>query len=271
HRHRRPPLHLLRHRREARPARRPGTAPPQAGAVRGPDPLRQGHRAAEPPAQRLRPEPGLVRDRGPGLRTAGLDAAARPHRPGPPLGAETPPPARLRPRRPAGPRRPPPAATPRRALALGPGHYRRSHPPAGPPGRLTSQNHRSNQEREHQGPWNPAHPARQPGNQARHDLKINPSRTPQSTTPRSRKIEVKPRRRADHLSAIQGQRCTLRIFATAARNSAFDLRVPAGPRVLRCVIQREYRLVITHLSATGRESLGRSGGLTSLDLTLLGW
>ena len=38
-----------------RPARRPGTAAPAAGPVRGPDPLRQGHRAAEPAAARASP------------------------------------------------------------------------------------------------------------------------------------------------------------------------------------------------------------------------
>jgi Transposase DDE domain group 1 len=35
HRHRRPPVHRRRRRREERPARRPGTAPPAAGQVRG--------------------------------------------------------------------------------------------------------------------------------------------------------------------------------------------------------------------------------------------
>ena len=46
------------------------------------DPHCQGHRAAESPAARLRPEPDLVRDRRPGLRTAGLDPDARVARPG---------------------------------------------------------------------------------------------------------------------------------------------------------------------------------------------
>ncbi len=49
HRHRRPPLHVLRHQHPRRPAPRPGTAPPAPGPVRGPDPLRQRHRPAEPP------------------------------------------------------------------------------------------------------------------------------------------------------------------------------------------------------------------------------
>jgi hypothetical protein len=66
HRHRQAPVHL-RHRHQARPARRSRTAPPQARQMRGPHPRRQAHRAAEPPAQELRPEPDLVRDRDPGL------------------------------------------------------------------------------------------------------------------------------------------------------------------------------------------------------------
>jgi hypothetical protein len=67
HRHRRAPLHLLRHQHHRRPARGPGTAAPAAGPVRGPDPQCQGHRAAEPAAARLRAEPDLVRDRGAGV------------------------------------------------------------------------------------------------------------------------------------------------------------------------------------------------------------
>ena len=63
HRHRRPPVHLLRHQHQGRAARRPGTTPPPPGPVRGPDPLRQGHRPAQPAPARLRPEPDLVRDR----------------------------------------------------------------------------------------------------------------------------------------------------------------------------------------------------------------
>ena len=93
----------LRHRREERPARRPGAAPPPAGPVRGPDPLREGHRAAEPAAEGVRAEPGLVRDRSAGLRAAGLDADARPGRGRPPLGAEAAPPAPVLRRRPARP------------------------------------------------------------------------------------------------------------------------------------------------------------------------
>jgi hypothetical protein len=57
----------------------------------------------------------LVRDRGPGLRAAGLDPADRPGRGRPPLVTETAPATGLRRRRAAGPGRPPPAAPPRRA------------------------------------------------------------------------------------------------------------------------------------------------------------
>ena len=71
----------LRHRRRAR--------------CEDPDPLREGHRAAEPPAQRFRPEPAVVRDRRPGLRTPGLDPDDRPDRDRPPLGTQTAPATRL--------------------------------------------------------------------------------------------------------------------------------------------------------------------------------
>ena len=97
----------LRHRRRA--------------TVRGPDPLRQGHRAAQPAPAGLHAEPDLVRDRRHGLRTAGLDADARPGRPRPPLGTQTAAAADLHLRRAHRPRRPPPAAPPRRQLALGHG------------------------------------------------------------------------------------------------------------------------------------------------------
>ena len=148
------------------PARGPGTAAPPPGPLRGPDPLRQGHRAAEPAAEGLRPEPAMVRDRRPGLRAAGLDPAARPGR-----------------RRPAAGNRngsgcacsPSPGAWPAAAAACGcaspsdgPGPAR--SPPRSPacrPSRPADQpepplrHGRSN----HRGPWNPAHPARQPGSQ----------------------------------------------------------------------------------------------------------
>jgi Transposase DDE domain group 1 len=44
-----------------------------------------------------------------------------------------------------------------------------------------------------QGPWNPAHPARQPGHQARPEPKTKHRPTPQAAEPRSRKIEAKAR------------------------------------------------------------------------------
>jgi hypothetical protein len=53
-------------------------------------------------AARVRPEPDLVRDRRPGLRTARLDPDARPGRPGPPLGTQTPEAKDLRRRRAPG-------------------------------------------------------------------------------------------------------------------------------------------------------------------------
>jgi hypothetical protein len=80
-------------------------------------------------------------------------------------------------RRAPRPRRPSPPAPPRRQLAMGPADRHRDHPPAGPHARLTSPNRPTHKERSHQGPWNPAHPARQPGYQARPDTeKQRPTR-----------------------------------------------------------------------------------------------
>jgi Transposase DDE domain group 1 len=155
----------LRHRRRARCEDRK-------------DPQCQGHRAAEPPAQGLRPEPALVRGRGPGLRTTGLDATARSDRGRPPLGTETAAAAPLRRRRPPCPRRPPPAAQPRPAVALGRPDHRRRHPPASPAIRLTSRNDPATRKEKPQGPWNPAHPARQPGSQPQ----PSPENQPQPNT-----------------------------------------------------------------------------------------
>ncbi len=112
HRPRWAPVHRVRHRRQERPARGPGTAAPPPGPLRGPDPLRQGHRAAEPAAEGVRPQPALVRDRGPGLRVLAwtqLLAVAG----GPPVGAQAPAAAPVRRRGALGPRRPPLAAPPR--------------------------------------------------------------------------------------------------------------------------------------------------------------
>jgi Transposase DDE domain group 1 len=88
--------------------------------------------------QGLRPEPALVRDRRPGLRAARLDPDARPHRPGPPLGAETAPAAPVLRRGPDRPGEPAPAS--RAELALGRGDHRHDCPAAGHPVRLTSRN-----------------------------------------------------------------------------------------------------------------------------------
>ena len=111
---------------------------------------------------------------------------------GPPLGTETAAAAPVLRRRPPGQQRPPPAAPPRRALALGRRDHRRSRPPAGPPVRLTSRNNPDDQEGEHQGPWNPAHPARQPGSQARPHPENQPQPRPQAThVSRTRKDRLK--------------------------------------------------------------------------------
>ena len=57
------------------------------------------------------------------------------------------------------------------------GDHHRDHPPPGPRTRLTSQNHPCDQEGHPAGPWNPAHPARQPGRHADRPLKKAPSRS----------------------------------------------------------------------------------------------
>jgi hypothetical protein len=56
-----------------------------------------------------------------------------------------------------------PAAPPHRTMALDQPGHRRRHPPGGHPLWLTSRNCHYHQEGQHPGPWNPAHPARQPG------------------------------------------------------------------------------------------------------------
>ena len=111
HRPRRQPDHRLRHQHHPRPARRPGTATPPTGPLRGPHPDRQGQRPAQPAAARLRPEPDLARDRRTGRRDHRLAATARLHRPPrPPLGTQTPAAAAVLHRRPH--RRPRPNTTP---------------------------------------------------------------------------------------------------------------------------------------------------------------
>jgi hypothetical protein len=105
---------------------------------------------------------------------------ARPRRPGSRLGTQTAEAAAVHRCRggwsaAAGPRRPAPAAAPGRHLALGAPVHRRDHPPANPRTRLTSRNWLYDQERKSTGPWNPAHPARQPGNHARPHAENQPS------------------------------------------------------------------------------------------------
>ena len=118
------------------------------------------------PAEGLRAEPGLVRDRRSGLRAAGLDADARPHRQSPPLGAQTSAAAHLRCRRPPRPRRPPSPAPPRRTLALGRPDHLRGHPPAGHPLWLTSRNHPCDTEGATPGPVEPRPPGATAGQPA---------------------------------------------------------------------------------------------------------
>jgi hypothetical protein len=64
----------------------------------------------------------------------------------------------------------PPVAAPLHAPAVGAGPHHRNQPPAWPRTRLTSRNHPYDQEETQQGPWNPAHQARQPTLQARPDV-----------------------------------------------------------------------------------------------------
>ena len=71
-----------------------------------------------------------------------------------------------------------PAAAPVRDLALGAPAHRSDHPPAGLRPQLTSPDRPYDQEGQPQGPWNPAHPARQPGSQARPDSEMPPGHNP---------------------------------------------------------------------------------------------
>jgi hypothetical protein len=156
HGSRRPPLHLFRHRCQGRTARGPGVAAPPPGPVRGPDPLRQGHRPAQPASAWLCPEPDLVRDHRAGLRAAGLDADTRPGRARSAVRAQEAAAQAVRLRRTHRPRRPAPAASPRKGLALGQPD-RRQHPNPGPGTRLSSQNPTQRPERNPKGKWNPVH------------------------------------------------------------------------------------------------------------------
>ena len=75
---------------------------------------------------------------------------------------------------------------------------RRHRPPAGPRARLTSRNIPATRKENTAGPWNPAHPARQPGRQPRPAPKTANQPQPQATNPRSRKIEASPAHMASH-------------------------------------------------------------------------
>jgi hypothetical protein len=170
-----------------------GTA---GGQVRGLHPERQGHRPAEPAAQGRRPEPALVRDRGPGLRADRVDADARPDRQGPPLGNRSGCACASSPSAAAG------AGCGSDSPNAGPGPGSSPpRPPACRPSRLADQPEQPRRpgRRNRQGPWNP--PTRRDSRASRHGhtLKINPSRTPQATKTGSRKIEVRSsqRRRPD--------------------------------------------------------------------------
>ncbi len=99
--------------------------------------------------------------------------AMRPRRPRPGLGTQAAAAAPILRGRAPRPRRPPAAAAHRCDLALGHPHHRSDQPPAGPGTRLTSREHPCHQERRPAGPWNPAHPARQPGHSQRPDAEIS--------------------------------------------------------------------------------------------------
>ena len=111
-------------------------------------------------------------------------------RPCPPLGTQTAAAADLRRGRAHRPRRPPPAAPPRRHAGPGPA---RSPPPSPgcTPWHPADQPHPvPTTRKENHGPVEPAHPARQPGHQARPNAENKHQPPPQATNPRSRKIEA---------------------------------------------------------------------------------
>ena len=161
--------------------------------MRGPDPQRQGHRAAEPPLKGFAQNQlwcEIVALACELLAWTQMLALAG-HRP--PLGTQTAPAAPVLRRRAARPQRPPPAAPTRRTMALGrprsppPSPACRPSRPADQPQPSPRRPGRSNP----QGPWNPAHPARQPGSQPRPGTrKSTTSRTIQASTSGTRKIEV---------------------------------------------------------------------------------
>ncbi len=77
HRPRRLAHHGLRH-QPARPHRRSGSPTPAPGPSRGPHPVPERHRTAEPAVARLRRQPDLARTHRPGQRPARLDPAPGP-------------------------------------------------------------------------------------------------------------------------------------------------------------------------------------------------
>jgi DDE family transposase len=138
------------------------------GPLRGPDPRRQGHRAAQPAALKSFAQNqlwceivALACELLAWTQMLALTGTARRWEP-----QTAPAPPVLR-RRTPRPQRPPPAAQTRPALALGRPDHRRGHPPASPAGWLTSSNHHCDTEGATPGLVEPAHPARQPGSQPR--------------------------------------------------------------------------------------------------------
>jgi hypothetical protein len=123
HRRRRHAPDLLRHQHQEHSDRRAGAAAPPVGPRRGPYPRCPRHRPAQPPAPRRSAEPDLAGERPDSPRPAGLDADARPHRPGPPVGASPATAAAVLRGRSACHYRTPPHPPLRQALALG----RRDH------------------------------------------------------------------------------------------------------------------------------------------------
>jgi hypothetical protein len=94
-------------------------------------------------------------------------------------------------RRATNARRPPPVATPRRDLALGRPAHCGDHPPAGSRPRLTRPESPLRPGKKPAGLRNPAHPARQPGTQARPEAEKGHPPQSQPHRSRSRNIEAR--------------------------------------------------------------------------------
>jgi hypothetical protein len=103
--------------------------------------LRQRHRPALPAAARIRPEPDLVPDRRPRLRTARLDGNARPARYRTPLGTRAKQATAAIGHRADRRRQPPPPPAHRHPVAMGQRHHHRNQPPASTRTRLTETRH----------------------------------------------------------------------------------------------------------------------------------